>query len=56
LLTLDEWKDIFFPELVKKYNFGSGSGCALSFWGSTGDFTSMKNAMPLPPDRQRQQG
>jgi predicted Zn-ribbon and HTH transcriptional regulator len=43
--SLDDWKDGFFPELVKKCNFGQGSECALTFWGSCEDFTALEKVL-----------
>jgi tetratricopeptide (TPR) repeat protein len=42
---LDDWKDSFFPDLVKKCNFGQGSECVITFFGDKVSYDTIYNAM-----------
>jgi hypothetical protein len=38
---LNEWKDTFFPELIKNCNLGPGSECSIAFYGLESDFDDL---------------
>jgi hypothetical protein len=39
---LEDWKDEFFPQIIKKTNIGPGSACAVIFYGVREDFDTLQ--------------
>ena len=43
--SIDDWKEAFFGELVKKCNLGEGSECKIVFWGDDESYTIFEGQM-----------
>jgi hypothetical protein len=51
---MEDWKDSFFPELVRKCNLGPGSGCSVLYYGLVEDFEDLNVLCSAYGEREKE--